>query len=150
MTIVRWWRQGAHMQEKGDIDMADSGEYSDSKRPIEDDDEIVESDIDLDNTDVVEPDNHPPQKVMERVHWVQPLPFSWYKGFKHWLSTHVLWLQMGDPAVEVTEEKRDAAQTEKSKAMDAISEGMPLAFGISFSDWDFSHSVCCQVCLFSR
>jgi suppressor of tumorigenicity protein 13 len=41
---------------------------------------------------------------------------------------------MGDPAVEVTEEKRDAAQTEKSKAMDAISEGMPLAFGISFSD----------------
>ncbi|KAJ6411202.1 hypothetical protein OIU84_007876 [Salix udensis] len=72
--------------------MADSGEYSDSKRPIEDDDEIVESDIDLDNTDVVEPDNDPPQK-------------------------------MGDPAVEVTEEMRDAAQSEKSKAMDAISEG---------------------------
>ena len=92
MEIVMWWWQGAHMQEKGDIDMADSGEYSDSKRPIEDDDEIVESDIDLDNTDVVEPDNHPPQKVMERVHWVQPLPFSWYRGFIHWLSTHVLWL----------------------------------------------------------
>ncbi|KAJ6295071.1 hypothetical protein OIU76_023048 [Salix suchowensis] len=78
--------------EKGDFDMADSGEYSDSKRPIEDDDEIVESDIDLDNTDVVEPDNDPPQK-------------------------------MGDPAVEVTEEMWDAAQSEKSKAMDAISEG---------------------------
>ncbi|KAJ6373787.1 hypothetical protein OIU78_029467 [Salix suchowensis] len=78
--------------EKGDFDMADSGEYSDSKRPIEDDDEIVESDIDLDNTDVVEPDNDPPQK-------------------------------MGDPAVEVTEEMRDAAQSEKSKAMDAVSEG---------------------------
>uniref|UniRef100_A0A6M2EGN2 TPR repeat-containing thioredoxin TDX n=1 Tax=Populus davidiana TaxID=266767 RepID=A0A6M2EGN2_9ROSI len=73
--------------------MSDSGECYDSKRPIEDDDDdIVESDIDLDNTDVVEPDNDPPQK-------------------------------MGDPAVEVTEEKRDAAQTEKAKAMDAISEG---------------------------
>ncbi|CAK7349555.1 unnamed protein product [Dovyalis caffra] len=78
--------------EKGDIDMSDPGEYSDSKRPIEEDDEIVESDIDLDNTDVVGPDNDPPSK-------------------------------MGDPAVEVTEEKRDAAQTEKSKAIDAISEG---------------------------
>jgi suppressor of tumorigenicity protein 13 len=32
---------------------------------------------------------------------------------------------MGDPAVEVTEEKRYAAQTEKAKAMDAISEGTP-------------------------
>ncbi|KAG6752857.1 hypothetical protein POTOM_042897 [Populus tomentosa] len=79
--------------EKGDINMSDSGECYDSKRPIEDDDDdIVESDIDLDNTDVVEPDNDPPQK-------------------------------MGDPAVEVTEEKRDAAQTEKAKAIDAISEG---------------------------
>jgi suppressor of tumorigenicity protein 13 len=39
---------------------------------------------------------------------------------------------MGDHAVEVTEEKRDAAQTEKLKAMDAISEGMPLAFGIRY------------------
>jgi suppressor of tumorigenicity protein 13 len=57
------------MQEKGDINMSDSGECYDSKRPIEDDDDddIVESDIDLDNTDVVEPDNDPPQKVMESV-----------------------------------------------------------------------------------
>lgn len=31
---------------------------------------------------------------------------------------------MGDPSVEVTEENRDAAQTAKSKALDAISEGM--------------------------
>lgn len=83
MEIVMWWWQHAHMQEKGDFDMADSGEYSDSKRPIEDDDEIVESDIDLDNTDVVEPDNDPPQKVMERVHWVQPPPFSCFRGLKH-------------------------------------------------------------------
>lgn len=31
---------------------------------------------------------------------------------------------MGDPSVEVTDDKRDAAQTEKSKAIDAINEGM--------------------------
>ncbi|XP_011039179.1 PREDICTED: TPR repeat-containing thioredoxin TDX-like [Populus euphratica] len=71
--------------------MSDFGECCDSKKPIEDDD-IIESDIDLDNTDVVEPDNDPPQK-------------------------------MGDPAVEVTEEKRDATQAEKAKVMDAISKG---------------------------
>lgn len=33
---------------------------------------------------------------------------------------------MGNPSVEVTEENREAAQVAKSKAMDAISEGMPL------------------------
>lgn len=33
---------------------------------------------------------------------------------------------MGNPAIEVTEEKQDAAQTEKLKAMDAISEGMSV------------------------
>lgn len=33
-------------------------------------------------------------------------------------------IQMGDPSVEVTEEKRDAAQLEKLKAMDAISKGI--------------------------
>lgn len=35
--------------------------------------------------------------------------------------------QMGDPSVEVTEEMQDAAQLAKSKAMDAISEGMALS-----------------------
>lgn len=30
---------------------------------------------------------------------------------------------MGDPTAEVTDENRDAAQSEKSKAMGAISEG---------------------------
>lgn len=34
-------------------------------------------------------------------------------------------VQMGNPSVEVTEEMQDAAQIEKSKALDAISEGMP-------------------------
>ncbi|XP_010549044.1 PREDICTED: TPR repeat-containing thioredoxin TDX isoform X2 [Tarenaya hassleriana] len=58
----------------------------------EHDDEIVESDIELDNSDVVEPEEDAPQL-------------------------------MGDPTVEVTDENRDAAQSEKSKALDAISEG---------------------------
>lgn len=31
---------------------------------------------------------------------------------------------MGDPSIEVTEENIDAAQISKSKAVDAISEGM--------------------------
>ena len=34
---------------------------------------------------------------------------------------------MGDPSVEVTEEKQDAAHEAKSKAMEAISEGMESA-----------------------
>lgn len=75
--------------------MGEPGEQFDAKNPgfsDGDDDEIVESDVELDNADVVEPDNDPPQK-------------------------------MGDPSVEVTEESRDAAQSEKLKAMDAISEG---------------------------
>ena len=57
------------------------------------DDDIIESDIELDNTDdVVQPDNDPPQK-------------------------------MGDPSAQVTEDQRDAAQLSKSKALDAISQG---------------------------
>ena len=31
----------------------------------DDEDDIVESDIELDNTHVVEPDNDPPQKVLD-------------------------------------------------------------------------------------
>ncbi|KAJ4848132.1 hypothetical protein Tsubulata_034831 [Turnera subulata] len=80
------------MQGRGDTNMSDSREHSESKRATEVDDEIVESDVELDTTDVVEPDNDPPQK-------------------------------MGDPTVEITDEIRDSAQTEKSKALDAISEG---------------------------
>uniref|UniRef100_A0A0D6R4Z4 STI1 domain-containing protein n=1 Tax=Araucaria cunninghamii TaxID=56994 RepID=A0A0D6R4Z4_ARACU len=56
------------------------------------DEEIVESDVELDEDVVVEPDNDPHQK-------------------------------MGDPSAEVTEEKRDAAQMAKAKAMEAMSEG---------------------------
>ncbi|XP_050255457.1 TPR repeat-containing thioredoxin TDX [Quercus robur] len=83
--------------EKGGDKMSGTGEHFDAKNPHtatedDDDDEIVESDIELDVTDVVEPDNDPPQK-------------------------------MGNPSIEVTEENREAAQLEKSKAMVAISEG---------------------------
>ncbi|KAM4114433.1 hypothetical protein ACJW30_04G068100 [Castanea mollissima] len=81
--------------EKGGDKMSGTGEHFDAKNPhtaTEDDDELVESDIELDVTDVVEPDNDPPQK-------------------------------MGNPSIEVTEENREAAQIEKSKAMDAFSEG---------------------------
>ncbi|XWS37561.1 hypothetical protein CRYUN_Cryun19dG0054000 [Craigia yunnanensis] len=85
----------ANLQDKGGVNMAEPELHSDAKKPNfsnEEDDDIVESDVELDNTGVVEPDNNPPQK-------------------------------MGDPSVEVTDDKRDAAQTEKLKAVDAISEG---------------------------
>ncbi|ONI09381.1 hypothetical protein PRUPE_5G235200 [Prunus persica] len=81
--------------DKVDVDMSDTKDHFDAKRPDpsrDNDEDIVESDIELDATDVVEPDNDPPQK-------------------------------MGNPSVEVTEEMQDAAQIEKSKALDAISEG---------------------------
>ncbi|BBH04194.1 tetraticopeptide domain-containing thioredoxin [Prunus dulcis] len=83
--------------DKVDVDMSDTKDHFDAKRPDpsrDNDEEIVESDIELDATDVVEPDNDPPQK-------------------------------MGNPSVEVTEEMQDVAQIEKSKALVAISEGMP-------------------------
>lgn len=54
------------MQEKGGDKMSDTKEHFDAKNPstsTEDDDEIVESDIELDVTDVVEPDDDAPQKV---------------------------------------------------------------------------------------
>lgn len=50
-------------QDKVGDNMSD---HSDAKRAglsREDEDDIVESDIELDDTDVVEPDNDPPQKV---------------------------------------------------------------------------------------
>ncbi|EOY24457.1 hypothetical protein QUC31_008754 [Theobroma cacao] len=76
--------------EGSDDEMADEGEKLNVEEE-EEEDEIVESDIELEG-DTVEPDNDPPQK-------------------------------MGDPSVEVTDENRDAAQSAKAKAMDAISEG---------------------------
>ncbi|XP_050122999.1 TPR repeat-containing thioredoxin TDX-like isoform X2 [Malus sylvestris] len=74
--------------------MSDTKQHFDAKSDPSgnNDDNIVESDIELDVTDVVEPDNDPPQK-------------------------------MGDLSIEVTEEMQDAAQIEKSKAIDAVSEG---------------------------
>ncbi|KAI6694220.1 hypothetical protein NL676_021930 [Syzygium grande] len=57
-----------------------------------DDDSFVESDVELDESDTVAPDDDPPQK-------------------------------MGNPSIGVTEEKQEAAQMEKSKAVDAMSGG---------------------------
>lgn len=57
------------MQDKCGCGTSDHGEHVDAKKTnlcSEDDkfeDDIVESDIELDDTDVVEPDNDPPQKV---------------------------------------------------------------------------------------
>ena len=53
------------MQEKVGDDMSDPAEHFDAKRADLYEDEIVESDIELDNTDVVEPDNDPPHKVCD-------------------------------------------------------------------------------------
>ncbi|KAL3724827.1 hypothetical protein ACJRO7_029920 [Eucalyptus globulus] len=57
-----------------------------------DEGDFVESDVELDESDIVAPDDNPTQK-------------------------------MGDPSIEVTEEKQEAAQMAKSKAVDAMSEG---------------------------
>ncbi len=61
------------MQEKGGDKMAGTGEHFDAKNPhtaTEDDDDIVESDIELDVTDVVEPDDEAPQKVVGTKKWL--------------------------------------------------------------------------------
>ncbi|XP_009360062.1 TPR repeat-containing thioredoxin TDX-like isoform X1 [Pyrus x bretschneideri] len=88
------WIPPVPKMDKDDGDMSDTKQHFDAKRDPSgnNDDDIVESDIELDVTDVVEPDNDPPQK-------------------------------MGDPSIEVTEEMQDAAQLQKSKAIDAVSEG---------------------------
>jgi hypothetical protein len=44
---------------------------------------------------------------------------------------------MGNPSVDVTEENQEAAQIEKSKAMDAISEGMRSFFIFIFNFFFF-------------
>lgn len=65
------------MQEKGGDKMSGTGEHFDAKNPHtateDDDDELVESDIELDVTDVVEPDNDPPQKVGGIKNWLRML-----------------------------------------------------------------------------
>ena len=48
--------------------MEDTKERINTKKHDEDE-PIVESDIELDNTDVVEPDNDPPQKVNGWQYW---------------------------------------------------------------------------------
>ncbi|KAK2664564.1 hypothetical protein Ddye_003138 [Dipteronia dyeriana] len=53
-------------EETSSVDMSDAGEHYDAKKADllgEDNDGFVESDIELDTTDVMEPDNDPPQKM---------------------------------------------------------------------------------------
>ncbi|KAG0456145.1 hypothetical protein HPP92_023933 [Vanilla planifolia] len=88
------YQQNIHV--KVESDGMPNAQFSCNNEPkqrttVSNDDEIVESDVELEG-EVVEPDNDFPQK-------------------------------MGDFSVDVTEESRDAAQTFKAKAMDAISEG---------------------------
>lgn len=124
------------VQGKNGEDISDSGECIDSNKPSSNDDnleeDIVESDIELDTTDVVQPDNDPPEKVIGGIpaEFIQCSFLCWkallflnYSVTKH--ITYTL-IQMGDASIEVTEESRDAAQEFKSKAVEAISEGIFL------------------------
>lgn len=54
-------------------------------------------------------------------------------------------LQMGDPSVEVTDESRDASQTSKAKAMEALSEGIDRVYIIHMSI-HITHK--CIICMF--
>jgi len=44
--------------------------------PLSAQDDLVESDIELDNADVVEPDNDPPQKVCYLLYGLTAMPFT--------------------------------------------------------------------------
>lgn len=59
------------LQDKVSEDMADTKEQIDATKTntLSEDDDIVESDIELDDSDVVEPDNDPPQKVNGKKYW---------------------------------------------------------------------------------
>lgn len=49
-----------------------SQEKGGDEHPDELDEDIIESDVELDNTDTVEPDNDPPQQVCdEGLRWIQ-------------------------------------------------------------------------------
>lgn len=64
-------------------DPAKHFEATKSNLSSEGDDDIVESDIELDNTDVMEPDNDPPQKVgLRKSSWesrVKPSIVCWFR-----------------------------------------------------------------------
>ncbi|GAB4857027.1 hypothetical protein Ancab_014939 [Ancistrocladus abbreviatus] len=82
-------KSSSYKVEESDEDMEDA-QPSNVGGAEEEEDEIVESDIELEG-ETVEPDNDPPQK-------------------------------MGDPSVEVTDENREASQSVKVQALEAISE----------------------------
>lgn len=107
-----------------DLDMRDA-----TPEPDELDEEIAESDLELEG-DIVQSDHDdPPQKVINLCrHQSWPhllmlaIPCPFYYLYKLQGTCFLLW-QMGDPSIEVTEENRDASQEAKGKAMEAMSEG---------------------------
>lgn len=105
-----------------DLDMRDA-----TPEPDELDEEIVESDLELEGDTVQSDHDDPPQKVSFSCHQ-RPFPLLDHQPQRRCVNQCLLW-QMGDPSVEVTEENRDASQEAKGKAMEAMSEGT----------FDFSH-----------
>lgn len=114
-------------------------------------DEIMESDIELEG-EAVEPDNDPPQKVGDL--WNA----NWFETFYdvclmvERIDVLIPWLfllQMGDPSVEVSDEKRDQAQLCKNKGVDAFSEGkvyLPVLIEISHYNKMNCVILCNKVC----
>lgn len=84
-------------------------------------DEIVESDVELEG-ETVDPDDDPPQKVSiffkKKINCGRFLLHLRFSLRRMYVS-----FQMGDPSIEVTDESRESSQSAKAKAMEAISEG---------------------------
>jgi len=99
-----------------DLDMRDA-----TPEPDELDEEIVESDLELEEDTLPSDHDDPPQKVEFLCHQ-GPFPLLDPQPQRRCVNPCFLW-QMGDPSVEVTEENRDASQEAKGKAMEAMSEG---------------------------
>ncbi|KAE8723590.1 Tetraticopeptide domain-containing thioredoxin isoform 2 [Hibiscus syriacus] len=57
--------------DRGGVKMTEPEQNSDAEKPFSsnEDDDIVESDIELDNSGVVEPDNNPPQEVCDHAYF---------------------------------------------------------------------------------
>lgn len=110
--------------EESDEDMADTDGGKGNAYDEGEEDEIIESDLELEG-ETVEPDNDPPQQVFFSSSLNCIFYFINFFGcLGIVLMEDLIYLQMGDPSVEVTEESRDAAQTAKAKGMEAISEGI--------------------------
>ena len=99
--------------------------------------DIEESDIELDTSEVVEPDDEPPQPVGFPI-----LASVWMLLYTVFLiATRLIQTQMGDASIDVTEEMRDNAQIAKGKANEAIEEGWGI-LNFRFDDmvWNIQDS----------